>query len=390
MIETGGTKPKALQSLIGVNSTITPLSGGATFTGIGEQNNYPDVFVSCYSDVSCTLFIDFSVDNVNWTTFPSAGFTVAAGFTVPRRSVKAGRYCRVRVTNGASAQSSFRLYTYFGDFKQLSSPINQSISADADATVVRSFPESIDKALGRFGGVQADGKFGYASGLTTAIQIGTPSTWVDLWAYGGQRTTQTSSFTPYMASSDAGDTDIDISFTYLDASGYEQTVTVSTDASDGRTPVALGITALDVFTANNSDSTDLAGNLYCTTINNYTNGVPDEQDEVLVVIPVNNGRSQVLARRIPVDKKCVINSMHFTLTRNNGSAASAEISFDVRQDGGVWQSRRPIGLSDAAAYDESGVGITLEPLSEFRVRIRDVSDNTCIINGTLDYDMVEI
>lgn len=36
-------------SSLGVNSTVTPLSGSATFTGTAEQNDWPDVGVSCYS-----------------------------------------------------------------------------------------------------------------------------------------------------------------------------------------------------------------------------------------------------------------------------------------------------------------------------------------------------
>jgi hypothetical protein len=60
------------------NSSVTPLSGGATFTGSGELNSESDVMVSCKSDAAGTLFFDFSVDNENWETFPTSGFVVKA------------------------------------------------------------------------------------------------------------------------------------------------------------------------------------------------------------------------------------------------------------------------------------------------------------------------
>lgn len=43
------------------NTTTTPLSGGATYTGTGERNELSDVMVSCYADVAGTLYVDVSV-----------------------------------------------------------------------------------------------------------------------------------------------------------------------------------------------------------------------------------------------------------------------------------------------------------------------------------------
>lgn len=52
------------------NSTTLPLASSATFTGTGEANFLPDVFVVCQTDQDSTLFFDFSIDGVNWSTFP--------------------------------------------------------------------------------------------------------------------------------------------------------------------------------------------------------------------------------------------------------------------------------------------------------------------------------
>lgn len=127
--------PKGLSST--VNSSTTPLSGGATFTGTGEQNFFPDVMASCYADVAGTLYFDFSIDGTNWRTFPTTGFTVSAGIHEFHTAVKGPRYFRARYINGGSAQATFQLKVYYGTFRQPSAPIGTTISSDADATVTK-------------------------------------------------------------------------------------------------------------------------------------------------------------------------------------------------------------------------------------------------------------
>ena len=116
----------------------TALGAAEPFTGTGEKNDYPDVMVSCYSDTAGTLYFEFSVDNVNWRTFPSSGFGVAAGIHEFHTAVKGSRYFRVVFVNGSSVQSVCQIFTYFGTFRQPSAPLNQSISDDVDSIVVRS------------------------------------------------------------------------------------------------------------------------------------------------------------------------------------------------------------------------------------------------------------
>ena len=260
--------------------------------------------------------------------------------------------------------------------------IDQGFPEESYRSLVSQFPMDMDVALGNIPGVISGSKYGYSRGLTTVIDIATPSTWTDLWAYSGQRTSPTTTFTPYVASSSGSDTAKTVVFTYLDTAGEEMTVPVTLN---GQTPVSLGITAQELFTGENTGASDLLGNVAVATTNNFTSGVPDNQNEVLVQMPVNDGRSQVLARRVPSNKQCVFGDCSLTLVRNNGSAASAELSLDVRKSGGVWQSRRPIGISTSEGFCENLSDIVLGPLSDFRVRIRDISDNTCIINGVVKY-----
>lgn len=370
------------------NTTSTPLGASDTFTGTAELNPAPWVGVSCKSDTAGTLYFDFSVDGTNYETFPTNGFSVAAGIHEFHTALKLGRYFRVRFVNGASAQSTFRLTTYFGIFDQPSAPVNQTLGLDSDARLVRLFPTNIDKSLGRLG-VQGSDKFGYTSGLGTSVQYGTPSSWVDLWAYGGLRTSPTTTFTPYMASTSSADQGIDITWTYLDAAGDEQSVTVATDASDGRTPVSLGVTAQELYRGSNTDSTDLVGDVSVATTNAFTSGVPSNQDEVLAAMPANDGQTQVLARRIPAGKQAVINKININLAIASGAAGSASVVFQIRVTGGVWITRRSYEVTNSAPAKDSPNGMVLPALSDFRVRIRDVSDNNTTISGSVDFDLVD-
>ena len=121
------------------NNSTTPLTAGSTFTGTAEQNNFPDVYVSCITDQAGTLFFDFSNDGTNWDVFPPAGFTLTAGVHEVHKALKAGRYFRARVTNtSGSNQTYLRLYTYFGDFDQLTNPLNFAPNDHTDAITTKS------------------------------------------------------------------------------------------------------------------------------------------------------------------------------------------------------------------------------------------------------------
>ena len=96
------------------NNSTTILAGAATFTGVGEQNETPDVFCSCYADVAGTLYFDFSDDGTDWRAHPTDGYTISAGIHEFHIARKGPLYFRVRYVNGASAQATFQLYTYFG------------------------------------------------------------------------------------------------------------------------------------------------------------------------------------------------------------------------------------------------------------------------------------
>lgn len=96
------------------NSTTTPLTGSAVFTGVGEDvTGYRNVIVNVYANVASAangFNIQFSIDNTNWDT--TTNFTVAAATPAKQYVVPiTARYFRVKFTNGATAQTGFRLQT---------------------------------------------------------------------------------------------------------------------------------------------------------------------------------------------------------------------------------------------------------------------------------------
>lgn len=233
------------------NTTTTPLAGAATYTGTFEQNNYPDVMVSCQTDQAGTLYFDFSVDGTNVNTFPVNGFQVSAGIHEFHTAVKGARYFRVRFVNdSASDQTYIRLYTYFGTFAKIpNAPINQSIGNDTDATIVRPTDYHYEVAQGLRGGSTTWNKWGYNSDVDTAASE-------TIWSVGGDFTRLSSAETLDVVSTstsdDDGSTGANSIVIYGIDANYEELIEVIT--LDGTTTVTttnsfLGVNRAAVYLA---------------------------------------------------------------------------------------------------------------------------------------------
>jgi hypothetical protein len=132
----------SITSAIGVNSDSVTSGGNwydaATYTGQGEENDYAYVGVNLQVDEPGLLFFDFSQDGAVWSPYPVNGFIVASGINEVHTAWKGGRYMRPRFIGDVGSRTYFRLETYYSNLPlPLSAPLNQSISADQDAQVVR-------------------------------------------------------------------------------------------------------------------------------------------------------------------------------------------------------------------------------------------------------------
>lgn len=94
------------------NSSVAPLAAGATFTGLSISTlGVVGIQINLFSSENCTIYVDQSIDNVNWDIVDTFNYYAAlggVGFTVQATA----SYTRVRVTNvGAALANPFRLQT---------------------------------------------------------------------------------------------------------------------------------------------------------------------------------------------------------------------------------------------------------------------------------------
>lgn len=211
--------------------------------------------VSCQTDNSGTLYFDFSPDGTNVNTFPTNGFSVAAGVHEFHVAEKGPRQFRVRLVNDSGAQSYLRLYTYYGTFRAPSAPANQSLGLDSDAISVRPTRFQDEVRIGRRPGVTGWTKFGYRDGLTAASGEQT------IWDSSGNFTplTSASTFTVTYNSSTDGDGTTGataLTFFYIDSSGLPATEvhTLGNDGSDVTSFSGLGINRVAVSASGSADT----------------------------------------------------------------------------------------------------------------------------------------
>ena len=238
-------------TLSDVNTTTTPLSSGATYTGSWEKAPSDGVTVSCKADNAGTLYFDFSNDGTNADTFPVNGFKVSSGIHEYHTARVNSRYFRVRLVNDTGAQSYLRIYTYFGTHTAPNAPMNQTIGLDTDATFVRSTVPQDEIRIGRRTGVDGWTKFGHKDDL--ASSSGEQVIWPSNTAF--TPLTSASTFTITYDGTGGGSTDgagttgaRELTFFYIDSDGLPATSThtLETDGSDVTAFSGLGINRIKV------------------------------------------------------------------------------------------------------------------------------------------------
>jgi len=244
------------------NTTTTPLSSGATYTGTGEQNDLPQVGVMLKTDNDGTLYFDFSNDGTNWdSTFPVSGFRVASGVSEFHTAVKLGRYFRVRLVNDTGAQTYLRLTTYYGnDFVPSSAPLNQTLGRDSDAQSSRPTDFTDEVLIGRRGGVTAFNKFGYR--LDLAAASGEQTIWATTGNFVPMTTASTFTITYNTGTDGLGSTGATtLYFAYIDDDGLDAIAlhVLSNTGSDVTSFSGLGINrcAVSVCGTNQSNGNDI-------------------------------------------------------------------------------------------------------------------------------------
>ena len=186
-----------------LNSSTATLSGGAVFTGIGEDvSRFASVSILYKSDVAAAasgLSIQFSQDNTNCDV-QLVGDLGAKTFQV-HRLVPAAKFFRVVYTNGSAAQSLFRLQCIF---HTSSSPVLITRAGQpqstVDATPTRLTADiDLDFARKHIPGGRAFFFFGFNEVIASG-------TWEDIHPAGGDVNWLTTAAKVEVLSSNAADT----------------------------------------------------------------------------------------------------------------------------------------------------------------------------------------
>ena len=171
------TSGKNANVLSTVNSTTTPLAGGATFTGSWEEcYQYAALNTIAASDVAGTLYGEFSVDAVTTSRsiLLSDGLSGALGI---HGFIPVAKYFRVRLVNGATPQGSVSIQTLFSVQPLIAQPtsrLGQNVTQYTDVLNTRQCNDvSLDTSRGVFPSREVVFKFGanptVAAGVTEAV-----------------------------------------------------------------------------------------------------------------------------------------------------------------------------------------------------------------------------
>jgi hypothetical protein len=368
------------------NSYDSSVSGGLGIGGVftGTSTEIKDcgvVFVNTFSDqASATdgLSIQQSPDGTNWNHTDE--YTVAANSGKNFSLNPHSQYYRVVYTNGAVAQTVFRLQSICktGNAKPSSHRIKDEIIGDDDCTLVKAAITG-ENGDGDWHNVKttADGYLSVSdrsSGLAIAEGDVTGKSFihkfgeapdfdqtdgaVTVWGgandglLGGGAMTYTYSSTAdigLITSSNAGDTQT-IEIQGLDSNFDLVTQTITLN---GQTDVDISATGVDLiraFRMKNTGSTDLAGVVYLRTNGSAQNGsgVPTVANTVRAII--NNGDNQTLMSIFTVPN-ATTGYMRDWYASTAGATRTSEYKLRLRARpvNGVFQIKHVSSISDAGS-----------------------------------------
>ena len=248
------------------NSSERALKAGQDFTGQAEKDDYfTAVGVSVSTDKDGTLFVEFSSDSENWDTSLSFSYVVGR-INPPHIFQHLGRHVRIRFVNTSGEdQTYFRLHTSFGEFNQLTAPINGLLAETFDAISVRPTDYMSEVAMGKRQGRGVINKFGWNHGISNGPEI--------VASQRGQIAVMLTPDTLNLVSSDANDATGGTGASLILVSGIDANFNEIEEyvPLNGTTPVTttnqyLGVNRMVVITSGsqkknvgNIDATDTAG-----------------------------------------------------------------------------------------------------------------------------------
>ena len=365
------------------NSTTTPLSGSATYTGgWSDVSAFATVTVAAKSDVAGTLYLEFANDSSQANADSTLTYAVAAGINEVHTLKRTRQFFRVRYVNGSTDQTTFEISAFAEQGAFLSAPLNLSLGQDADAIAVRAIESEIDIAEGKRSGYSIVNKFGRNSDVDAAE---------DVWDGGGSYTgfpISTSELVTVVSSStndtSAGSGARTVKIFGLDANGAEQEETVTLD---GTTLVDSVNTYSRVNRAivltSGGTPTNSAFNAGAISVAHKTT-----TSNIFIVMPIGANQSQVCAYTIPAGKTGYLRKLNCFIDRS--ASATADGALWVRENGASPRLIRIFSVSQSDSInDEIYGGLVFPALTDIVVRITAVSTTNVEVTASFDLILVD-
>lgn len=225
-------------------------------------------------------------------------------------------------------------------------------------------------------------KFGRNSSIDIALA---PE---DVWTQGNGYTFLSSATTLYISSSDATD-DQEITAGGLGA-GFR--AITQRKKLNGQNQVALNTDLIRVFRAFNSDSTDLAGNVYIAEQDDLTGGVPDTPEKIKAVIVNGHAQTQMAIYTIPARTTGYMLRWYATINDAAGAASKqAQVSLKIREFGKVFRDRRDVGISSNGGQVDEVLTFPLRipQKSDIKVTVESVGANDSDVSAGFDIILVD-
>lgn len=301
------------------NSTETPLSGSATFTGTGELNGHSDVMVSVATDQNGTLKMQFSHDGTNWDATLTYQYDTAR-INPPHKLIKGYRYYRtVFVNDSTNAQTYLRLNTSYGDFDTLTSSINGTMAENFDAIAVRPTDYHYEVAAGKRQGRTTVNKWGHNEDIDSASGFEILAPWGGTFAPGTDIITTAQTFTvTYTNTSDGSGTTgaLSLLFTYIDEDFLTQTGThtLGSSGSDTTSFSGIGINRVVVL-SNGGDGYNAAD----ITITATTDGTTQ------ALIPTQSSVTQQCIFHTQINHTLMLDWLFYNVLKLSGASPVVEV-----------------------------------------------------------------
>ena len=160
----------------------------------------------------------------------------------------------------------------------------------------------------------------------------------DVWGHGGLYTYSTTADIDKCSSSNAGDTqEITLTGQTLDNTEITQTITLN-----GQNKVDIPTDLFRLYRMWNSDSTDIAGTVYCYVDGAITGGVPNTDSDVRAVIVNGDNQTEMAIYTIPKGKEGYFYGGYVSSSRVGNN--SAVFTWRMRFPDGVFRVQSRIAV----------------------------------------------